>query len=114
LSRTRAVRALAQSQLCVISSHMEGGANVLSEAIVASVPVLASSIDGNVGILGADYPGLFRVGDTRDLAHLMTRAETNPKFLRDLRKRVSNLVQLFDPVCEERKWTELISEMPRD
>src|SRR5207237_5061428 len=65
LSPARALRALAQSQLCIISSRMEGGANVLSEAIVSSVPVLGSRIDGNVGILGADYPGLFGVGDTR-------------------------------------------------
>ena len=114
LSRPSALRALAQSQLCIISSRMEGGANVLSEAIVSSIPVLASRIDGNVGILGADYPGLFGVGDTRELARLMTRAETNPNFLRQLRKRVANLAQLFDPVREERKWAELISEMPRN
>jgi len=114
LSRPSALRALAQSQLCIISSRMEGGANVLSEAIVSSIPVLASRIDGNVGILGADYPGLFGVGDTRELARLMTRAETNPNFLRELRKRVANLAQLFDPVREERKWAELISEMPRN
>ena len=114
LSRLSALRALAQSQLCIISSRMEGGANVLSEAIVSSIPVLASRIDGNVGILGADYPGLFGVGDTRELARLMTRAETNPNFLRELRKRVANLAQLFDPVREERKWAELISEMPRN
>jgi len=114
LSRPSALRALAQSQLCIISSRMEGGANVLSEAIVSSIPVLASRIDGNVGILGADYPGLFGVGDTRELARLMTRAETNPNFLRQLKKRVANLAQLFDPVREERKWAELISEMPRN
>ena len=114
LSRPSALRALAQSQLCIISSRMEGGANVLSEAIVSSIPVLASSVDGNVGILGADYPGLFGVGDTRELARLMTRAETNPNFLRQLKKRVANLAQLFDPVREERKWAELISEMPRN
>src|SRR5207237_6108890 len=59
LSRTRTLRTLAQSQLCVISSRMEGGANVLSEAVVLSIPVLASRIDGNIGILGTDYPGLF-------------------------------------------------------
>src|SRR5437667_2003396 len=90
LSRTRTLRALAQSQTCIISSRMEGGANVLSEAIVSSVPVLASRIDGNVGILGADYPGLFGVGDTRELARLMTIAETNPTSLRQLKRRVAN------------------------
>ena len=111
LSRTRALRTLAQNQLCIISSRMEGGANVLSEAIVSSVPVLASRIDGNVGILGTDYPGLFRVGDTRELARLMTRAETNTKFLRELRQRVKKLTRLFDPAREKRNWAKLISEI---
>ncbi len=84
---------------------------MLSEAIVSSVPVLASRIDGNVGILGADYPGLFGVGDTRELARLMTRAETNTKFLLELRQRVKELTRLFDPALEKRNWAELISEI---
>jgi glycosyltransferase involved in cell wall biosynthesis len=63
--RSHVHRMLAKSCLCVLSSRIEGGANVLSEAIVASIPILASRIDGNVGILGADYPGYFDVGNTR-------------------------------------------------
>jgi hypothetical protein len=43
--------------------------------------ILASRIDGNVGILGEDYPGYFDVGDTKQLAQLLTRAETCPKYL---------------------------------
>ena len=58
----------------VISSLSEGGANVISEAAVAGVPVLASRIDGNVGLLGADYPGYFPVGDTEALARLLRTA----------------------------------------
>src|ERR1051325_8813480 len=94
LTRSRAQRILAGSQLCVLSSRMEGGANALSEAIVAGVPVLASRIDGNVGILGEDYPGLFDVGDTRELARLLIRAETEQHFLSDLRQRVKKLAQV--------------------
>src|SRR5207248_8550671 len=97
LSRTRALRNLAQNQLCIISSRMEGGANVLSEAIVSFVPLLASRIDGNVGILGADYHGLFGVGDTRELAQLLARAERDPRFLNDLRTRAERLASLFNP-----------------
>ncbi|MFS8087401.1 MAG: glycosyltransferase, partial [Acidobacteriota bacterium] len=92
----------------------EGGANVLSEAIVAGVPVLASRIDGNVGILGADYPGLFRVGDTRELTRLMIRAETDSKFLAQLKTRVRKLAPLFDPKREERAWADLLSELASD
>ena len=110
MSRARTLCVLAHSDLCVISSRMEGGANVLSEAIVAAVPVLASQIDGNIGILGPDYPGLFGVGDTRELARLMKRAESDPKFLSQLKTQAKRLAPLFDPPREERAWAELIKE----
>jgi len=102
---------LATSDLCVISSRSEGGANVLSEAIVASVPVLASRINGNVGILGVDYPGLFDVGDTRRLAQLLRRAETEPDFLSELKARCKELGPLFNPKREERALKDLIEEL---
>ena len=52
-------RLLAKSHAMAITSLSEGGANVVSEAVVAGVPILASRIDGNVGLLGADYEGYF-------------------------------------------------------
>jgi len=110
-TRSRVRRILAKSRLCVLSSRMEGGANVLSEAIVASVPLLISRINGNLGILGEDYPGYFRVGDTKQLAQLLTRAETCPEYLADLAARANNLVPLFSPAREEQAWADLISEL---
>jgi putative glycosyltransferase (TIGR04348 family) len=111
LSRPRARRVLASSQICVLSSRMEGGANVLSEAIVAGVPILASRIDGNIGILGESYPGLFDVSDTRELASLLLLAETNTDFLNDLRRRVKKLAPLFDRQRERRAWADLLREL---
>jgi putative glycosyltransferase (TIGR04348 family) len=110
LSHRRALRILQQSRVLVISSRLEGGANVLSEAIVAGVPVLASRIDGNAGVLGENYPGLFRVGDTNELRGLMLRAEMDANFLHDLAKRIKKLAPLFDPDCEERAWSRLLHE----
>jgi len=109
-SQVRVRRILERSSLCVLSSRMEGGANVLSEAIVASVPILASRIDGNVGILGANYPGYFDVGDTRQLARLLTRAETSPGYLAELKAWSKNLAVLADPAREEQAWFALINE----
>ncbi len=111
--QSRVRRILAKSHLCVLSSRMEGGANVLSEAIVASVPILASRIDGNVGILGEDFPGYFRAGDTKELAHLLTRAETCREYLAELRARGRNLVFLFNPAREKLAWEDLINELSR-
>src|SRR6266851_4712988 len=111
MAHARALRRLAGSDLCVISSRMEGGANVLSEAIVAAVPVLASRIDGNMGILGPDYPGLFGVGDTRELARLMKRAESDPKFLNELRTHVMRLAPLFERLREQKAWEHLLKEV---
>jgi len=42
-----ALRALSKSHLMVISSRMEGGAHVVSEAIALGVPVIALDIPGN-------------------------------------------------------------------
>ena len=84
---------------------------MLAEAIVASVPILASRIDGNVGILGADYPGYFEVGDTRQLARLLTRAESSSEYLAELKARTESLASLADPAREERAWVALINEI---
>ena len=110
-SRSRTLGILAQSQVCVISSRLEGGANVLSEAVVASVPILASRIAGNVGILGKDYPGLFSVGDSEELAHLLQRAESEAKFLGELKTRIRKLTPLFAPANEKKAWSDLINEL---
>src|SRR5713101_2290159 len=111
LPRSHVRRILAKSRLNVVPSRIEGGANVVSEAITASVPILASRIDGNVGILGADYPGLFAVGDTQQLARLLARAESDREYLGGLRDRSKKLTPLFDPTREEKSWADLISEL---
>jgi putative glycosyltransferase (TIGR04348 family) len=111
--RWQARHILARCQLCVLSSRMEGGANVLSEAVVAGVPAIASRIAGNLGILGARYPGYFEVGDTRGLARLLRRAETDASFLKRLKAHGAHLAPLFDPAREQQAWTELLDEFQR-
>ena len=107
-SRVRSL--LSKSSLCVLTSRSEGGANVLSEAIAVSVPILASRVDGNVGILGKDYPGYFEVGNTRQLARLLTRAETSQGYLKKLKAATERLAVLVDPSREEKAWSDLINE----
>ena len=112
-SRGRTRRILMQSDLCVLSSRLEGGANVLSEAVVASVPVIASRIPGTVGILGADYPGYFTVGTTCELRRLLIRAESEPDFLELLRSQIAGLAKLFEPAREHSAWKDLLGELMR-
>jgi putative glycosyltransferase (TIGR04348 family) len=111
LPRRRALRLLARSRLLLVTSRMEGGANVVSEAIASGVPVLSTRIEGSVGILGGDYPGYFPVGDARALARLLRRAEADPRFYRDLRRRCRRLRPLVDPARERRGWRALLREL---
>jgi putative glycosyltransferase (TIGR04348 family) len=106
-------RQFARSHAMVISSVMEGGANVVSEAIVAGLPVLASDIDGNIGMLGADYPGYYKTGDEAALAALLTRAETDPKFLRDLAAHCRKLAPAYTPAKEKAAWKALLRDITR-
>ena len=98
----RALRWLASSHAMVISSRMEGGANVVCEALRIGVPVLASRISGNVGLLGSRYPGYFACGDERALARLLTRAATDRKFYAELKAQVARLRPAVAPQAEAR------------
>ena len=104
-------RQFARSHAMVISSVMEGGANVVSEAIVAGVPVIASRIDGNVGLLGNDYAGYYPAEDTDALADLLRRAETDPSFLRVLARQCRGRRALFHPARERKAWQTLLREL---
>ncbi len=69
-----------QAHVLVHCSRMEGGAHVVMEAICAGTPVLASRIDGNVGLLGTDYPGYFDWGDATALAEMLLQMRKSPGF----------------------------------
>ena len=102
---------LRRSHAMVLSSISEGGANVISEAIVAGVPILASRMDGNVGLLGADYPAYFPVGDTQALARLMRRIEIDRRFVVTLRRAIVRRAPLFRPEREVAAWRELLASL---
>ena len=112
--RAEVRRLLGRARAMVLSSVSEGGANVISEAVAAGVPVLASRIDGSVGLLGRDYPGYFRLGDTAALARLLHWIETRPEFLARLRRAIARRAHLFRPAREKAAWKKLIAEvMPK-
>lgn len=93
-------RLVARSRLLVISSWMEGGANVICEAVQAGTPVIASDIPGNRGMLGEDYVGYYPAGDTIALASLLARAEADAAFYEHLRRQCAARAHLFEPARE--------------
>ncbi len=102
-------RTMGKSHLMVLSSNQEGGANVISEALVAKLPVVASRIVGSVWLLGADYPGYYKLGDEKALARLMGRCENDRKFLDTLAHAGAKKVKLFHPEHELAAWRRLLA-----
>lgn len=107
---SRALAWLAASHLLVVSSKMEGGANVVCEAARAGVPVLATRVRGNVGMLGREYPGYFPLADERALARLIDRARIDRAFYRRLKAGVVARRPLFAPAAERRGLLAVVRE----
>jgi putative glycosyltransferase (TIGR04348 family) len=103
--------AINKSHLLVHPSRMEGGANVIVEAITAGTAVLASRVSGNVGMLGRAYAGYFDAGDAGELAHLMARSLEAPRFLARLERQCAARRALFTPATETRAVRRLVREL---
>ena len=96
---------IAHAHVLVHPSRMEGGAHVVMEAVMSGTPVLASRIDGNVGMLGADYAGYFDSGDAQQLANALiecregqNRAQSK---LAQLTRQCTLREKLFEPLAEQ-------------
>lgn len=112
--RSQALRLLARCRLLALASELEGGANVISEAIALGVPVVSSRIAGSLGLLGPDYAGYFPFGDTQALADLLWRAETDTAFYEMLSAQCTQRRPLFEPARERKSWHELLRELLTD
>jgi putative glycosyltransferase (TIGR04348 family) len=104
-------RLMGRCRLMVLSSRMEGGANVVSEAVVADLPVVLSDIHGSVGLLGEDYPGYFPVEDEHALAEVLNRAETDRRFYAQLERSCARKAPMFTPEREARAVVGAVSEL---
>lgn len=103
-------RRIAAANALVVSSVIEGGANVIVEAVTSGVAVLASRISGNVGMLGAHYDGYFAPGDDAQLAGLLHRIAADPAFLAHLARQCAARVALFDPASERAAVNRLVDD----
>lgn len=110
VSHDEAIAHLSRANLLVVSSLMEGGANVICEALAADVPVIASDIPGNIGMLGQDYPGYYPVRDAQSLAQALSRAENDPGFYADLRAHCRGRRLRMTPELEALEVRQLVTE----
>ncbi len=91
---------IARSHALVVSSVMEGGANVIAEAARIGTPVLASRVSGNLGMLGPGYPGYYELYDEAGLARLIARAVDDRGCYAKLKLALRARRPLFAPAAE--------------
>lgn len=111
MTHARALRWMAQSHVLVVSSVMEGGANVIAEASRIGTPVLASRVSGNIGMLGAHYPGYYALADDAALAALIRRAMSDRRFYRQLKSALRARRALFAPAAERKALVRIVREL---
>ncbi len=104
-------RRIQAAHVLVHASRMEGGAHVVIEAIRSGTPVLASRIDGNLGLLGADYEGVFELGDDAALAALLARARDDPAMLPRLAAQLATRSARFAPEAERAALHQLVGTL---
>lgn len=101
--------AIKRAHLLIHPSVMEGGANVIVEALSAGTPVVASRMSGNIGMLGQDYAGYFPVGDVDALRVQLDHCANDANFLLRLNTACAARAKLFLPVSERNALVALIS-----
>lgn len=109
----RAMEWMARSHVLVVSSVMEGGANVVAEAARIGTPVLASRMSGNLGMLGRGYAGYFPVGDEAALGRLLEKAMREKAFYAKLKKQLRARRPLFAPAAERAALSRVLHEVLR-
>ena len=100
-----------RTNVLVLPSRMEGGANVISEAVVAGVPVVASNIEGSIGLLGKDYAGYYPVEDEQALAELLLKLESDKTFYQQLEQACISRQSMFTAENELNGWKTLLNNL---
>lgn len=114
LPQPEARQRIACARALVHMSRLEGGANVVIEAVRSRVPVLASRIDGNIGLLGRDYEGYFTVGNAVELARMMNRMLEESSFAERLEAQCAVRAPMFEPAVEAAAVQALVSDVMRE
>ena len=111
LPHPRALGWIARSHALVVSSVMEGGANVIAEAARIGTPVLASRVSGNLGMLGRRYPGCYELYDQAGLARLIARAADDAGYYKKLKLALRARRPLFAPAAERSALLQVVRSL---
>ena len=103
--------AIKRAHLLLHPSVLEGGANVIVEALSSGTPVLASEMSGNVGMLGRDYGGYFPVGDWSALQSQLEKCALDANYLLRLNNACAARSKLFLPATERDTLVKLITAL---
>ena len=103
--------AIKRAHLLLHPSIIEGGANVIVEAITAGTPVIASKMSGNIGMLGEDYTGYFPVGDAAALAAMLRNCLHEPNTLARLNASCGARSSMFSPAEETRRLVAILANL---
>lgn len=104
-------RRIQRAHVLVHPSRMEGGAHVVIEAVRSGTPVLASRIDGNVGLLGAAYSGYFAPGDADDLASRLMHLHRSRDTLAELTAQAMECSRQYSAEHEARDVFDIIQSL---
>jgi len=111
ITREQMIQELATCHLHLNTALMEGGANSIAEAMLIGVPIIATRIPGNVGMLGKDYPGYFEPRDTNELAALLQRCATEENFIDQLTATIKERAPLFTRKAEAAGWGRILEKL---
>ena len=108
LPREESLALCARSSLTVNSSLSEAAPNALLEAMTLGVPILSSKIEGNIGLLGEDYPGYFD-GDSLEskLAEIISGKHDLAAWVAHAKARLA----IFSREKEKSAWIALLNSI---
>lgn len=116
LPHRQALQQLQHADALINPSRIEGGPAVVTEAIVAGVPVLASNIPAHRGLLGEDYLGFFQVDDPAELACRITDFIEHRDYRERLRQQIVAREHLFqtehERACLQRLLCSVVDQAP--
>ncbi|MCB1942982.1 MAG: TIGR04348 family glycosyltransferase [Candidatus Accumulibacter sp.] len=108
-------RRIQRAHLLVHASRIEAGAHVVMEAVCSGTPVIASAIDGIIGMRGGDFAGYFACGDAAALATLLVRCRASQRqadgLLAQLAAQCRQRARLFAPAAERSAVRQLVAEL---